>query len=230
MCLGGGHNKNGKQPTTFRDGVRLVPPHFVFASGRKCDCSWIAWRGNHVPHEDGFVPLCLLSRVLPTCPVASRNWHKACSIERKGRSCLTTKKGNSTRPQGVCCSVSSHAPSDKTIQQLRRKPAQYTSKKKTPTRLCLTLLDRSKLTEKRARHSTQQCRPPDRHTSMPAGCLATKLSLKQASSRYHALCKITIPVMRRSVCRRRRNCWTWNAPLEGEDEDADVDLHPVQRA
>ena len=31
MCLDGGHNKNGKQPTTFRDGVPLVPPHFVFA-------------------------------------------------------------------------------------------------------------------------------------------------------------------------------------------------------
>ena len=31
MCLDGGHNKNGKQPTTFRDGVPLVPQHIVFA-------------------------------------------------------------------------------------------------------------------------------------------------------------------------------------------------------
>ena len=44
--------------------------------------------------------------------------------------------------------------------------------------------------------------------SMSAGCLEPKKVFKKASSHHHALCKVTVPIMRRSVCRRRRKCWT----------------------
>ena len=186
-----------------------------FRLGCKCDRSWIAWRANHVPHEDGFCTTSFLFRVLPTCPLASRNWQKACST-RKGRSSLTTEKRKSTRPQGVCCSGSSHAPFRQTRQDNNscRKPVQYTGKKKKLLHVCASRFWTDPSLQKSERgtpHSSAgQYHGHQRMDTRrcPLGASQQNFPQLKAPSHHHALCKITVPVKRRSVCTRRRNCWT----------------------